>query len=356
MDFCYMFPVVKGLQARREYYIAMVPMKMLSKIFTVDDEYVLPEFRAQRKLNQSRIPEISRYIIENRDDYVFSALSASIDGKIEYQPSTDNVNIGMLKVDMNSRFLINDGQHRFAAIRQALMDDDSLEDETISIVFFEDKGLERSQQIFTDLNKHAVKTSNSISELYDSRDALAVTTRRVISKINFLNKYTDKEKDILGKYSSNLFTLNTFYNANKRIVGKINLSKEEESFLLNFWGKVVENISQWQEMDNKLISKVELRETYIITQAVVIQAIARVGNCFYRDSKLGMNEILKLLGNIDWRRNAECWKLRTIRDNGRMINSEKAILLTANVIKTALGLSLTKEEQDKEKKFSLLRK
>ena len=73
------------------------------------------------------------------------------------------------------------------------------------MVLYEDAGLSRSQQIFTDLNKHAVKTSNSISELYDSRDDLAVLTRTVISKVSFLNEYTDKEKDNLGKYSSNLF-------------------------------------------------------------------------------------------------------------------------------------------------------
>ena len=78
----------------------------------------------------------------------------------------------------------------------------------------------RSQQIFTDLNKNAVKTSNSISELYDSRDEMAVITRNVIWKIDFLNTYTEKEKDILGKYSSSLFTLNTFYTANKSIVGR----------------------------------------------------------------------------------------------------------------------------------------
>lgn len=88
----------------------------------------------------------------------------------------------------------------------------------------------RSQQMFTDLNKHAVKTSNSIAELYDSRDQLAVVTRNVISKIKFLNAYTDKEKDILGKYSSNLFTLSTFYNANKRIIRSAPITKENEMF------------------------------------------------------------------------------------------------------------------------------
>ena len=106
------------------------------------------------------------------------------------------------------------------------MFDESLLNETISVVLFEDQGLARSQQMFTDLNKHAVKTSNSIAELYDSRDQLAVVTRNVISKIKFFNAYTDKEKDILGKYSSNLFTLSTFYNANKRIIRSAPITKD----------------------------------------------------------------------------------------------------------------------------------
>ena len=67
MNYCYRFPVVKGIQAGKEYYIAMVPLKMLGKLFPNDEEYVLPEFRAQRKLNEARIPEIKRYILDNRE-------------------------------------------------------------------------------------------------------------------------------------------------------------------------------------------------------------------------------------------------------------------------------------------------
>ena len=230
MAYVYSFPVVKGVQAKREYYIAMVPLKMLSKLFPPDEEYVPPEYRAQRKLNAARIPVISKYILQNRDSYVFSALSASIDGNFAFHPS-DVPDVGTLEISMDAKLLINDGQHRKAAILEALSEDDTLSDETISIVFFEDQGLARSQQMFTDLNKHAVKTSNSIAELYDSRDPLAVATRNVISKIKFLNAFTDKEKDNLGKYSSNLFTLSTFYNANKRILRVENITKKEETFL-----------------------------------------------------------------------------------------------------------------------------
>ena len=141
MDFVYRFPVVKGLQAGKEYYIGMVPLKMLARLFPNDDEYVLPEYRAQRKLNTSRIPVISRYILQNRNDYVFSALAASIDGKFSFIASDLNHDIGVLEVSMDAKFLINDGQHRKAAILEAIEEDESLGEESISVVFFADKGL-----------------------------------------------------------------------------------------------------------------------------------------------------------------------------------------------------------------------
>ena len=251
---------------------------------------------------------------------------------------------------MDAKFLINDGQHRKAAILEAIQEDDSLGEETISVVFFADKGLSRSQQIFTDLNKHAVKTSNSISELYDSRDDLAVVTRRVVSQVDFINAYTDKEKDILGKYSSNLFTLNTFYTANKKIIQRAEITEQCEQFLVEYWKNVAMNITQWNELINKEISKVDLRENYIVTQAVVIQAFGRVGNYFFLHPD-HMDMYLKKLSDIDWRRNADPWYLRTIRSNGRMISSETAVLLTANVIKLALGIQLDQDEALREEKF-----
>ena len=350
MDFVYRFPVVKGIQATREYYIAMVPLKMIPKLFPQEEEYVLPEYRAQRKLNAARIPVISKYILNNRESYVFSALAASIDGQFRFCPS-EYPDVGMLEIDMDAKLLINDGQHRKAAILEAITEDESLLSETISVVFFEDQGLTRSQQMFTDLNKHAVKTSNSIAELYDSRDQLAVVTRTVISKIKFLNAYTDKEKDILGKYSSNLFTLSTFYNANKRIIRSAVITEEVEAFLLRYWRCVCQNMLPWRELYGHEISKVDLRENYIVTQAVVIQVLGRLGNYFFVRQDCDLESCLHRLQSVNWKRDCEDWKLRTIRANGRMINNEEAITLTCNILKAHLGIPMDEFEQSKESLF-----
>ncbi len=347
MDYTYKFPVVKGIQAKKEYYIAMVPMKLLSRLFPIDDEYVAPEYRAQRKINENRIPVISKYILDNRGSYVFSALAASIDGEFIFISDSNNTDVGILEISMDAKFLINDGQHRKSAILEALREDPSLGNETISIVFYEDKGLARSQQIFTDLNKNAVKTSNSISELYDSRDEMAVITRNVVWNIEFLNNYTDKEKDILGKYSSNLFTLNTFYSANKIIIGRM-VKDDTEQFLMSFWREVAAHMVQWKELENKEITKIDLREKYIATQSIVIQALGRVGNYLYRNQQCNIPETMKRLEQVNWKRSAKVWYLRAINASGRIITNKKAAILIGNVIKKELGLSYTKEEENAE--------
>ena len=348
MMLSYRFPAVRGIQANNEYYICMVPLGLLNKIFSADPNEVAPEFRAQRKLNETRIPEIRDYILHNRDAYVFSALAASIDGDLNFITANDN-NVGILEISMKAVFLINDGQHRKAAILAALEEDETLEDESISVVLFKDHGLQRSQQMFSDLNKHAVITSKSLNTLYESKDPLAIITKNVINEIPFLRQYTDKERDNLGKFSSNIFTLNTFYGANKRILNKAKGIPEEYQFILNFWSGVVQNMKEWNEMANGELSKKDLRENYIVTQGVTLLALGRLGKFFYENSKLDMQSSLLRLKKIDWlRNNTECWLGRAIKQNGKINRNEKGIFMTYIQIKRLLGLPITNDENNKE--------
>ena len=94
----------------------------------------------------------------------------------------------------------------------------------------------------------------------------------------------------------------------------------------------------------------DLRENYIITQSVIIQVLGRLGNYFYLNPKEDLSEVLKGLNKIDWRRSASVWKHRTIRENGRMINSEDAIILTCNVVKKSLSIPLDDAEVIREEK------
>lgn len=345
----YQFPAVRGIQAGDEYFICMVPMGLLNRIFITGDSDVAPEYRAQRRLNEVRIPEIRDYILHNRDSYVFSALAASVDGRMEFISSSINENVGTLCIDMDSTFLINDGQHRKAAIEAAIEEDASLKEESISVVLFKDQGLQRSQQMFSDLNKHAVTTSKSLNTLYESKDPTALITKNVINSIDFLRKYTDKEKDNLSKYSSNIFTLNTFFTAHKRITRLIDDSVKSEKLIHSFWINVVANMREWNEMDRGELSKKSLREDYIITQGLIILAFGRLCEFFADNPQIDMKKALKGLKKIDWLRNNEsCWMNRAIRPNGKINRNEQGIFLTYIQIKRLLGLPIAEEEMKKE--------
>ena len=348
----YRFPAMRGIQANSEYFVCMIPLGVLSKIFIEDSSDVLPEFRAQRKLKEQRIPEIRDYIINNRDSYVFSALAASVDGEVTFFPTRESGNIGELEVDMTATFLINDGQHRKAAIIEAIEFDESLKDETIALVLYRDKGLARSQQMFTDLNKHAVNTSKSLNTLYDSKDPMAVMTKQVVAQVPFLRKYTDKEKDNLANYAAKLFTLNVFYDVNKRIIKNPVDIEEETRFLVDFWTTIVVNMRDWNDMDKGELSKKELREAYISLRGITLHAFGKLGAYFFSHPQYDIHKYLTGLSKIDWSRsNLECWENRAITDKGRINRNEKGIFLTYIQIKRLLNLEIDSEEAAREKQL-----
>ncbi len=71
--FNYQFSALRGIQAGREYYLVMCPLKLIAKIFLFDEEEIPPELRAQRVLNRARVPEIARYLLDNPKDYTLIA-------------------------------------------------------------------------------------------------------------------------------------------------------------------------------------------------------------------------------------------------------------------------------------------
>ena len=347
--FEYQFPAIRGIQAQREYYVSMCPMRLLSKLFQFNDDELAPEMRAQRQINQARIPKLSRYITENADSYVFSAITVSIDADIVFTPfaGKGDVNrIGILKIPMSARFIINDGQHRRSAIEQALRARPELGDETIAVVFFLDKGLERCQQMFADLNRYATRPSLSLSILYDYRDETARLAKSLIAGSDIFRDVIELEKTSLAMRSRKLFTLSAIYNATRELLSGLPEVPPDEAarFALDFWETVAAQFDEWGKVRNGDLKAGDVRAKFVHTHSVVLQALARVGQAAITVHPNKWKRTIAGLKNMDWRRaNSGMWEGRAMV-GGRLSKGSQNVALTANAIKIHLGLELSDEE------------
>lgn len=352
-NFEYQFPAIKGIQAGREYYTSMCPLKLIPKLFRFDDEELLPELRAQRILNTTRVPKLADYITENPDDYVFSAITASIDGKVEfsaYESKGLNSRIGTLNIDMNSRLIINDGQHRRAAIGQALKKAPTLGEESIAVVFFVDRGLERCQQMFADLNRHAQKPSKSLGLLYDHRDDEAKISRGLVFKSRYFGDLVELERSSLSQRSRKLFTLSAIHYANSLLLKNQQFEDIDSAIntSVSFWDSVGDNILEWQMVQASRLTSGEVRKDFIHSHSVTLQAIGNVGDAILKLPEARRGKVMKKLAKIDWRRlNDKSWEGRAMV-GGKMKNALDNVALTGNLIKTSIGINLTPEEAKME--------
>jgi len=352
----YSFDAIKGIQAGHDFYVAMCPLKIIPKLFIFNEYDIPPELRAQRVLREARIPAIKDYILNNPNDYIFSSLTASVDGAMEFFPSPslgENAKLGRLYVNMDSKLLINDGQHRRKAIEEALKEKPELGKEMISVVFFRDDGLKRSQQMFSDLNKNAVKPTKSLNILYDHRDKFYRFIVGLSNSINVFENRVEMEKTTISNRSSKAFTLNGISDASLKLLGlnkTRKISKKDEETIKDFWNTVSDNMPEWQILAKGEINPSELRKNFVNTNTNLLNALGIAGRLLIAEFPDNWQSKLKSLKKIDWSRDASEWDGRLIV-NGQMQKQIIGIELAANVIIQKCGLSLSAERQKIEDKL-----
>lgn len=351
-EYTHKFPAVRGMQAGRPCYIAMCPMRLIPKLFVFDEDVVPPELRAQRRLNESRVPDITHYLVENPDSYTLSAITASIDGSVIFEPVADTgpaINLGMLSIGMDTQILVNDGQHRRKAIEHAVKEAHELGHDNIPVLFFVDEGLTRSQQMFADLNKHAVRPSDSLSTLYDHRDGGSALARYVFENVPCFRALTDLESSGLSKRSSKLFTLSSVKQASKALLGKRGkdrISEPEMQLASEYWDAVCSNMRDWQDALKRKISTSDLRERYVHAHGIGLGALGEAGSDLLRQFPNDWKAKLSHLSEIDWSRsNIKQWRGRAMDNHGKISKTRSSTVLTANIIRNALGISLSAEQQ-----------
>lgn len=333
----FVFEAVKGIQANMEYFITMVPLDCLSKLFVFNNVDLPPELRAQRVLNKARIPTICNYIIKNPTSYVFSALTASVDGNILFTPVNDKYpTLGTITIDFSSKLLINDGQHRRAAIEAALKINPDLKYEHIPVVLYHDLGLKRSQQMFSDLNKFALRPTHSLNIMYDNRDLDSKLSKDIIANVPVFEGLVDTEHTSISNRSSQLFTLSGIHRGTKALFTGLDwdYDKKRETGIA-FWCSVSDYMQDWKDVYEGKKKAYLIRQDSLSSLSITIKGLGAIGNELLRESPNTMNSALACLFMIDWHKNSPLWKDGIVVD-GSVVSSRATQKMMESIIRKAI--------------------
>jgi DNA sulfur modification protein DndB len=360
------FPAMRGIIGKRQYFATMMSLSEIPHLFKFNDwGQFTPELRAQRVLVKSRVPEIVKYIVDNEESYLFSSITAAYDTEVKFKPFEDGADIGYLEMDLeNAKFLINDGQHRCAAITAALNENPGVGKEKISVLLFPWESLDRAQQMFTDLNRFVQKTSKSLNILYDHRDMLSGFTMEVTELVPVFKGMIDKEKLTIPIRSDKLFTLSTLYDANEELIGtKLEKPdtkeyKDKLAQAVAYWKAVCAVIPDWGRVKDNSLKAPALRQEKINTHGVVLRALGGLGKALMEAHPNDWEAKLAILRDIDWRKSVgnkvnPQWENVCI-NAGSVLSNRQARVATLAVLKDAVGLELSgRDSQFKSKRAAV---
>ncbi len=342
------FPAMVGVIGQRTYYSCLMRLSAIPKMFTFRDwaEFT-PEEREQRVLNKKRVPDIAKYILDNEDGYLFASITASYKCKVDFKPVDGHEFLGTLEMDFEeANFVINDGQHRCAAIAAAVKENPAIGDEAISVLLFEYQNKDRMQQMFSDLNRYVQKTSKSLDILFDKRDKLARVTLDVCELVDAFNDMVDKDAVSLPVRSRKLFSLSALYDAVEELLA--GSEDEPQNVLVNeaveYWTAVAKAIPDWMKVKNGDLKAMELRQESICSHAVVLRALGSIGAELIKTDPTGWKGRLLDLTDVDWSKKNPDWDNVCIIANS-VVSNRQARHATKAYLKRKLGLPLNDSEE-----------
>ena len=342
-------PATRGRMGTTDYYTATLPFGAVTKLFVFDPEEMLeltPENRTQRILNTKRIPEIANYVLDH-DDYIFSAITVSVDSDdVEFVPVQPGADIGSLVLPLEAKYVINDGQHRVAGISEALRRDSSLAQDTISVVVLPDGGLERSQQIFSDLNRTVHKTSKSLDILFDHRLPINRITMACLHEVPlFRDRIRQGARVAVGALAEVRHPLGA--TAGQRAAARQPVGGPPRSGCAVHdltGGPATGHASRTLSLPGATSSTAtrspqHARQVYVSSYALSLWALGSAGAAARaaRDGDPDWTSSLDGLSSIDWRKTNPDWQGICMADN-EVVTRAPTRRATANYIMWRLGL------------------
>ena len=366
-------PALKGHMGGIDYFVITLPFGVATRYIITTDPNLPPERRENRRPTPARYREISRYIRNNPGDYRFSAITCTFgkDGTKEpmkWDPPAEDPNsrIGILTLDQRDPLVIVDGQHRFGAIQDAIEDDPSLGEEDITVVLFPYLTIAAAQQLFSDLNRTAKKTTKSLDILFDSRDVVNRIVQELVKRVRTFGDLVNREDASVPTNSGQMLTLAAIYQATRPMLSAAQdaglLPEEEDSqyeaksvdFLAAVWDFISGQFPEWAQVADGNIDIRDHRSEFLHWNSGVLSAVGEfVGDTIkvYGDEYQPVAEkALSHPENHGWRRDREEWQ--GIATAGTLVLPRSMLRAQLKVyLKCRAGMPLTEGEKETLAKF-----
>lgn len=346
-NFCYEFPVVRGIQAGRVFYMATVPMRVVRNMFKLDTGDGSALSRSQREVNLTRAKKFAEYLQQNKESFVVPALTGFVNVEpgtsVEFKQS-NTANVGTLSVPMEAALLFVDGQHRASGVAMAMEDEETrteLGQQSAPVMLFESLTLEERQSMFSDINGNVAKPAQALSDTYNNRDELAIFAKELAVNIPQFIDLVDFERNVVSGKSTYLFSIKTIKEVSATVAGlknKQSVTYEDKALITQFWQSWFERIDfeeKFAQCDN---NAQQFKEKTIITTGVVMKAAALAVK------ETGISNVdFTPLSMVDWSRDSETFHSRCVDSQLKTMKADAtATKLTAAKMLTLMGIELPK--------------
>lgn len=360
-------PVLRGEMGDTEFFAAIMSLGELARLVHYKEELPEwreaeppPELRQQRRLNWSRVRnEIVPYLTQIPDHF-FSAITVEVmrpgetDHRLRFEKNpewtkTTGVEAGVVIFDGTEYLSPVDGQHRLAAIKEAAKENPILLKENISVLLLAHKNNRRSQQLFSDLNRHAKPTTKTINILFEHRGFFERVSKEVASHSHPLRNRVNLETNTLAQKSPHIITLGVLYECVLSLLQGRDpygpeasdpqiLARGTEEVVEVFDEVVIPGLPEFDRVFMGEIRPYDYRKKYIATHSAGWQAIARaVRAAKVQQPQSWRSVVSQGFRRINWEITNPEWEGTAVQA-GMVLNRRQNIARVSAQLKVLLGL------------------
>lgn len=296
------------------------------------------EEKMNRPLIRPHVNDIAKYLI-NTTNYVLPPFIFNCSTSIKvFAYGTGAIQFGYAVIPSNIKLYVTDGQHRLEAIRKAIVERPSLENDSVTVLVIEEDDIDQIHQDFADCAK-TKPIPPALLAAFDVSNVLSKLTRQISKELVIFNKRIDKISRTVGKDPSYMFTMSQlrigmaeflFGSSRKQVIeSRSNQEDCDWDILLedakDFYRIFAENNKTWQQLLKPSSQTINLdlyalRQERVDFNSVGFQIINRVGHHIFFGEDFTDSEVsnlVKALASIDYSRDAQLWQNSIVIDDGK---------------------------------------